>query len=296
LAEKLSELFINTMSTEITLKSLARRIGGVKMALREYMDVDRWTFDYPYLEKGAEGRLDDLCALLLQRSGYTVYSGPFAGMKLFSGSDISRKPPQIVGSYECELHDVIYKVAVAGPGKIINIGSAYGYYAVGLARILPRVQIISYEMVQDLHWEQARRLSELNEVSARILQAGRCGVDELRAVCESGSFVFCDCEGGEEILLDPEEVPALESCGIVCELHDFIVPGVIGRLVERFRGTHHITVRDEQGRNPESYQILRGLRPRLQSLALFEAREIPGRLTTGRYMIMWPRIKSDLLW
>ncbi len=45
--------------------------------------------------------------------------------------------------------------------------------------------------------------------------------------------------------LDSDSVRELDKCDILVETHDFIVPGVTDRLIERFSKSHEISVLDE---------------------------------------------------
>jgi len=54
--------------------------------------------------------------------------------------------PKLVGSYEAELHGVIEELIGRDYRTIIDIGSAEGYYVVGLARRCPAARIYAFDM------------------------------------------------------------------------------------------------------------------------------------------------------
>jgi hypothetical protein len=72
---------------------------------------------------------------LIREHGCTLLGGPFRGMKYSRDSLLSRNGiPILFGSYELELHTVIEEAIAKRFERIIDIGCAEGYYAVGLAR------------------------------------------------------------------------------------------------------------------------------------------------------------------
>jgi hypothetical protein len=54
------------------------------------------------------------------------------------------------------------------------------------------------------------------------------------------SFLLCDAEGDEHVLLDPASVPSLRITFILVETHEFIRPGVTDELMKRFAFTHQV--------------------------------------------------------
>lgn len=55
-------------------------------------------------------------------------------------------------------------------------------------------------------------------------------------------MVFCDIEGYEEVLLNPEKVPNLKYVDLLIESHDCFVPNISENLVNRFIQTHAIEI------------------------------------------------------
>lgn len=188
------------------------------------------------------------------RVGRTVYAGPFRGMKYCDASVGSVFYPKILGAYEKELHDVIEQLISSKPDCVVDIGAAEGYYAVGLARRLPSAKIIAFETTKegrDLLAEMAR----INGVTNRIDLRGQCEVEDLRNALEgtARTVVICDVEGYEQVLLDPEKVPALRTATILVELHEFVVRGISSVIETRFSPTHHVSIILEQPRTRADY-------------------------------------------
>src|SRR5262249_14170280 len=73
----------------------------------------------------------------MAREGTTIRGGPFAGMDYVTEATEGALIPRLLGTYESELHPYILAFARMGPEAVIDVGSAEGYYAVGLARLMP---------------------------------------------------------------------------------------------------------------------------------------------------------------
>ncbi len=210
-----------------------------------------------------------------------VVRGPFAGMlyplsfvprQLFSG-------PYQAGSFECELDSIIEEIIASRPEVLVNVGSAQGYYAVGLGRAVWRMSVIAYE-IDPVMRAAAHRIALLNEVEPRLDARGVCTTTELAALAprlEGRSVcVLMDCEECEAELVDPERVPWLAQASILVELHA-CSDGEIGpHLRQRLAPTHETTiVRAEPrwaSRFPELWWV-RGLRQIDRELIVAEYRQ-----------------------
>jgi hypothetical protein len=233
--------------------------------------------------------LKKLAALVLERSGGEVFHGPLTGLKVPPDSYLASKPMYIVGCYEQETHEAIYDFISNPPDQFIDIGSAYGYYTTGIALQTKKTKIIGFEADKNL-WIDAFKLSEFNKVSSRIDQKGFCRVEDLKAVLGSNDALVCDCEGGEVELLNPQIIPNLLKTRILCETHDFMSPGSMATLIDRFYLTHDIQILHEAARNPMQFRVLDGLTDVEKFLAVRETRYTGGHLTPGRYLYMKPRL------
>jgi hypothetical protein len=170
-------------------------------------------------------------------------AGPFRGMKL-ELSPLSQRHLMgyILGSQEHELREVTERIIARGYRKILNIGAADGYYAVGLAFRSPVSEIVAFEALPELH-DVVKRAAEANGVNGRIRMSGRCESSDLRRElrgADGTALVFADIEGGEIDLLDPVREPALLGADIFVETHDSFVAGCTETLIERFQATHNI--------------------------------------------------------
>jgi glycosyltransferase involved in cell wall biosynthesis len=208
------------------------------------------------------------------RWGLVVQSGPFAGMKYLPTSTCGPLLPKLLGCYEAELHGTLERAARRPYRRVVNVGCGEGYYAVGLARLLPEARVYAFD-TEELARSLCAQLAALNDVADRVVVAGKCDVGRLRELAGPGALVLCDCEGGERELLEPELVPGLRQCDILVELHDVACPGTSQAVLSRFEATHEVTRIGHGGRDWTEHAALRD-RPHLdQLLAMWEGRSGP---------------------
>ena len=105
----------------------------------------------------------------------------------------------------------------------------------------PGVPLVGFEMNSSVRY-YLRSLARRNGVRSRIKVLGECTPEALGAVLEGAErpAVLCDCEGAEDLLLDPLRVASLRRALILVETHEEGVAGVTGRLQDRFAATHDI--------------------------------------------------------
>jgi len=163
-----------------------------------------------------------------------VHGGPFAGMLYPPRWGDGSAPAKLLGSYEDELHPAVAALVARAPRQVVVVGSAEGYFTVGLARLLPSAQMDAFDTDVVARWN-TRRLARLNGVSVRVHGAA---TPESLAGTLTGqhAFIVCDCEGYEDVLLDPDRIPALAQCDLLVELHEVGRPGMGERIAARFPG------------------------------------------------------------
>lgn len=186
-----------------------------------------------------------------------IASGPFQGMHYIQDSVGSVLVPKLLGIYERELHGVVEELIKLDVSTVIDVGAAEGYYAVGLALRLPKVEVIAFETEAEGR-RHLQGLSERNGVSDRIQILGECGVNELREAIDVNhkTAIVCDVEGAESILLNPDAIPELRQTFILVELHSKKCPGIKELLKSRFQSSHdiHVVVQEPRGADDFPYQ------------------------------------------
>jgi Methyltransferase small domain len=198
-------------------------------------------------------------AFIREKTSSVVQRGPFAGMRLIDGvswgdGDIA---PKLLGVYEQELHEVLAKAAQRHYGAIVDVGSAEGFYAVGLARMFPGTTVYAFD-IDPAALEMTRRAAEENLVQDQIKLRGLCDPPALHSLAQTDGplLILSDCEGYEMTLFGADDITALRGSDILIECHDFIVPNCTERLTEIFGDTHAVTVIRAGGRDPNAFDFL----------------------------------------
>lgn len=187
----------------------------------------------------AKWRTEVVANTLIKREGTTVLSGPFKGMDYSLRASEGSRTARLIGAYEASLHPVIEEIIARAPDIIIDIGSAEGYYAVGMARRLPQTRVLARDAsakAQNL----CRKLAEINGVADRVEVGGLFDHADF-ALCQTAkTVVICDIEGAEDQLLDPTAAPGLLHADILVECHPATAENLVDRLKARFSPSHHI--------------------------------------------------------
>jgi hypothetical protein len=224
----------------------------------------------------------------LTKFNFIVQRGPFAGMSYHSGGCGGSMAAKLLGSYEYELHNSVAALLHHDFDKVINIGCAEGYYAVGLARSKPNTRVFAYEM--DV--SQRRRVSWLattNGVLDQLTLLGTCS-EELLIENLKGSreiLMVCDVEGAELDLLKLDNFPTNCRTWLVVECHKVNGRWTSEELIARFGDSHFIERIDYQPETrAESFKWLldHGFERSDLPLAILDRRE-----PEQHWLVMFPR-------
>jgi hypothetical protein len=221
----------------------------------------------------------------LRGPGGTMQHGPFAGMRYFSFATGSQLLPKFAGTYEWELRDVLEQIVRLTPDVIIDIGSAEGYYAVGLARRLARTRMVAFDL-DPIANALCRILARANGVQDRVDVMGACSPAQLEQALASARkpLVICDVEGSEDEILRPQQPSSLRNAHVLVEIHEQDRPGVTDRIRVRFEPTHDIQVIPQAPRDPSLLPASLGFTASEAKLAMDE-----NRLTKQQWLWMTPR-------
>ncbi len=176
-----------------------------------------------------------------------VMTGPFEGMKYIDAVVWGSITPKWLGSYESELSPVIDEIGATSYARLVDIGCAEGYYAVGLARLMPHIIVFAFDNDLISRW-QLSKLAALNDVEHQLVVGRQCSHETLRTVCKPDTVVICDVEGYERTLLDPCQAPELNQCDILVEVHEYAGAATESTLRGRFANTHLIRAIDAADR------------------------------------------------
>ncbi|HUM50372.1 MAG TPA: class I SAM-dependent methyltransferase [Chitinophagales bacterium] len=169
-----------------------------------------------------------------------VKNGFFKGMRYpgfqAAGSAIY---PKFIGSYENELNPIIEKAIQKQYDTIIDVGCAEGYYANGLARLLPNATVYAYDTVQYAR-NLCQQIATINEVQDRVFIKGTLNASELSKFdfTNKNAFIISDCEGFEKQLFTNENIHNLKNCDVLIETHDLFDLTISAYLINLFKDTH----------------------------------------------------------
>jgi hypothetical protein len=211
---------------------------------------------------------------VVQQCGSTVQGGPFQGMQFVEQSAEGCHVPKLLGCYESELHAHILAAARRDYQAVINIGVAEGYYAVGLARLMPDARVFAYDTNAAAH-PVCRSLAERNGVADRIVIGGVFAGEDFERFAAQRTLVVCDIEGGETDLLDPQRYPALQAIDLIVELHDSPRAKPSELIPKRFGATHDVTMVRHGGQAIQLPGLFEQLGHLDQLLAVWEWRSGP---------------------
>jgi hypothetical protein len=185
-----------------------------------------------------ESRLYSCQRALIGRHGTTVLNGPFRGMRYTEQILLDRLGgPRLLGSYECELHSVLDGVTWRNYEEVLDIGSAEGYYAVGIARLFGG-NVYAFD-TEPRERASCRELAIMNGVPDRVVIHDWADSRTLVSHCSGKRcFVICDCEGYEIKILSKAGIQALRHSDFLVECHDKTVPGVSEYIQASVARTH----------------------------------------------------------
>lgn len=193
---------------------------------------------------------------LWDETGGCIASGPFKGLRYIHEAVGSQWAPKLLGTYEMELAPVIEGIIANPPARVVNIGAAEGYYAVGLAWRMSGTRVVAFE-AQEARHKLLKDFAAANGVADRIEVLGACLPDLLNDAVQGGArtLVICDVEGAEFQILDPASVPGIAGADVLVEVHPWVHEQIADVLRQRFEQTHEI---QEIGTRPRRAEDLPG--------------------------------------
>ena len=245
----------------------------LKSFVAEQDDLDPLKLNYVLRQMG-KWRSALIVNTFIQHHGLKVLHGPFAGMDYVARATEGALAPRLIGSYESELHEDLMAFAAEDLDCVIDIGCAEGYYAVGLARLMPNTVVYAHD-IDERAREACAVLAAKNGVADRVLVGGLFAPADFEAFRGRRCLVMCDTEGAEDDLLDPGVSPALKEMSLIVETHGMFRPGVLQRLVQRFSASHEIKVLEQQGKTTPLPDWLKALSHMDQLMAVWEWRSGP---------------------
>ncbi|MBD29301.1 MAG: hypothetical protein CMO38_08635 [Verrucomicrobiaceae bacterium] len=194
----------------------------------------------------AKWRMELIRNTFLQHGNTIVASGPLAGLDFLEMSAEGCHIPKLIGCYEQPLSPYIKAAIDTKYSTVIHIGCAEGYYAVGMTKKMPATKSFAFD-INDKAQNICRDLARKNNVEDRIKIDGNFKIEEFSNFNQGNILVFCDIEGGEYELLDPNKAPNLRQMDIIVELHNIVATNGLDLLINRFKDSHTVTVVEDDG-------------------------------------------------
>jgi hypothetical protein len=194
----------------------------------------------------------DIAKRFADVNGLAVLHGPFAGMRYPLKSVLTRHSvPMLLGSYERELHGIVELALGERYDRVIDIGSAEGYYAVGFA-LKGKSPVVAFD-TDFRELRLCREMAEINGVAKHLTGRGWCSAETLGSLAENARcFVLSDCEGYEAELFDRATLDRLRRSDILVELHGHAYEV----LVKPFSRTHDVQMIETSARGSNDYAEL----------------------------------------
>ena len=230
------------------------------------------------------GRMEELLqelmrgvnAMFLQSMGNVVRHGPFKDMIIPTPDEESWADGnfscKILGAYEFELHDAIAHAVSRNPKTVINVGCADGYYAIGLARLLPWLEVYAND-TNSTAVDVVRKYAKLNGVDERVEMC--CSRLKRSGEGDLPLLHIVDIEGDELEFVDLEKNPRLAFSDIIVECHDFVDKNISLTLANRLAKTHAVEIIRARLPLYSRYEFLSQSPGVMQVLALTEKRPMP---------------------
>jgi len=202
-----------------------------------------------------------------------IAAGPFAGMRYFNRAVEGGATPRLLGNYEAELQPFIEGFIAKSFERIAVAGCAEGYYAIGFALRCPRSIVSAFDTNEKAR-DRCKELSQMNGVSDRVTIDGGFSPTQLKH--PTRTFLFCDIDGAEAAMMDPDRFAVLRSIpALIVECHDYLNAGITERLTAQFSQSHDVQLVENSFVPPVFPASLKRLGHLDQLLALWEWREYP---------------------
>lgn len=209
-------------------------------------------------EAGLRARvgLTDLAETFASAHGDRVLRGPVAGLRLVLPrvGEIDAPVAKLLGTTEEEIHPALQRAIDAEPARFIDIGSADGYFAVGIA-VAADVPVDAFDLSRSAR-SMTKETAVLNGVERHVTIRGAASTAAIEQLELSNSVVLCDIDGPERHLFSPGLVTKLVSARVIVEMHSAVHPDVERVLLDRFERTHEVHVVEASKRDPSRYPEL----------------------------------------
>ncbi len=184
-------------------------------------------------------QLECLAHTMVGQLGATVRSGPFVGMRLIPVQIGSVLMPKILGTYESEIAHLFADLRRFR--RVVDVGSAEGYYAVGCPFANSHIRTLAYDTSAAAQL-RCRQAAELNGVADRVEQREFCTPEELARLADGDTLFVIDIDGGEIDLLCALPAERLARAEMIVEAHKHGATTAAEAILPHFAATHDVTI------------------------------------------------------
>lgn len=172
-----------------------------------------------------------------------VSAGPFKGLN-YSGitTFCSTIYPKLVGSYEHELHEIIENIISKKYQRVIDIGSAEGYYAVGIPYAMndDSVEIVAIE-ISEVAISNLKKLIANNSLKNKFEITSKFNCKKY--IDDKKTLVIMDCEGAELEYLKNLDNDCILKWDFLIEVHVQIRKNIIKEINDIFQKRNLIKIK-----------------------------------------------------
>ena len=231
----------------------------------------------------------EVWAILSREYSGKVAYGPFKGMllpdTLWWGDD---RITQTLGIYEEHVLDQLIENSQQGATKLIDIGAADGYFAIGLIYSKIYQKCIAFE-ISDEGQKRILENAKKNHCADLIEIHGEANLESLTTMLigSEKSTVLIDIEGCEYDLLSNEVLEALSDSFIICELHHNLVDDGLRRekdLLTRAGNFFNTKLIKRETYNPNAFPELDHLSDTYRLISVSE-----NRTKNTRWLVCSPK-------
>jgi hypothetical protein len=171
-----------------------------------------------------------------------VVSGPFKGLN-YEGisSYCSTIYPKLMGTYEAELHQIINNIIKKKYQRIIDIGSAEGYYAVGIPFAMKdeSIEVVAVE-ISEVAKKNLKRLIK-NNIKNKVQITDNFDFQKYQD--DKKTLVIMDCEGSEMDYLKKFSKKSIAKWDFLIEAHVQIKRNIIREIEKILKGKKIIKIK-----------------------------------------------------
>lgn len=255
------------MRPYLTSKDIAATVPAIQRQAAELATHPQRILDVARLGLDVRRRMVE--NMLFDHFGGEVQSGPFAGMRITRSQSGSLACPRLLGCYEQELHAIVRDMGRYR--RVLNVGCAEGWYAVGLARLFPALEIVAFDINPAARRECAA-LADANGVAGRVDIRALFDAGQLAELAGPGVLVLMDIEGAETEVLRTARPEDTRPCDWLIETHILNDEPTLSMVTAALGGSHDLAVIEQTPRAFTDFPILGGLGQLDRFLAQWEGR------------------------